>query len=44
MESDRDFLVGDGHIGWHVDEVAEDLPRLGIVIAAHTACHDAIEA
>ena len=43
MELHRDFVVGDGYVGRHVDEIAEDLARLGIVVAAHAAGHKAIE-
>src|SRR5882672_10138484 len=43
MESHRDFVLGDGDVGRHVDEIAEDLARLGIVVAAHAAGHEAIE-
>ena len=44
MESHPDFIFGDGDVSRHVDEVAEDLTRLGIVVAAHAAGHEAIEA
>jgi hypothetical protein len=37
VEADPDFIVSDGDVGGHVDEVAEDLARLGIVVAAHAA-------
>jgi len=43
MESHRDFVLGDGDFGRHVDEIAENLARLGIVVAAHAAGHEAIE-
>jgi hypothetical protein len=43
MEAHRDFVLGNGDIGRHVDEIAEDLAGLGIVIAAHAARHAAIE-
>jgi hypothetical protein len=43
VEADPDFVVGDSDIGGHVDQVAEDLARFSIVLAAHTAGHDAIE-
>jgi len=39
MELHGDFVVGDGYVGRHVDEIAEDLARLGIVVAAHAAGH-----
>jgi hypothetical protein len=41
--ADPDFVVGNRDIGQHVDQVPEDLARLSIVIASHTASHDAIE-
>ena len=44
MEAHPDFVVGHGDIGRHVDQVTEYLARLRIVIAAHAAGHDAIEA
>ena len=44
MESEPDFGVGDGDVGWHIDEVAEDLARLSIVVSAHTAGEQTIEA
>jgi hypothetical protein len=43
MESYGDFLFGNRDVGWHVDEIAEDLPCLSIFIAAHAAGHEAIE-
>ena len=43
VEPHGDFGLGDGDVGWHVDEIAEDLARLGIVIATHTASHETIE-
>ena len=30
-------FFGDGNVGRHVDEIAEDLARLGVVVAAHAA-------
>jgi hypothetical protein len=44
VEADPDFIVSDGDVGGHVDEIAEDLARLGIVVAAHAAGHQTIEA
>jgi hypothetical protein len=43
VEAYPDFVLGYGDVGRHVDEVAEDLARLGIVVAAHAAGHQAIE-
>jgi hypothetical protein len=43
MEPHRDFVLGDGDFGRHVDEIAENLARLDIVVAAHAAGHEAIE-
>jgi len=43
MEPHRDFVLGDGDVGRHVDEIAEDLACLGTVIAAHAAGHEAIK-
>jgi hypothetical protein len=44
VEADPDFIVSDGDVGGHVDEIAEDLARLGIVVAAHAAGYQTIEA
>jgi hypothetical protein len=44
VEAHPDFVFGDGNVGRHVDEVAEDLARLGVVVAAHAAGHQVIEA
>ena len=44
MEALFDFMVSNGDVRWHVDQIAEDLASLGIVVAAHAASHDAIKA
>ena len=44
MEPNGDFVIVDGHGGRHVDRVAEDLPYLGVSVAPHPSCHEAIEA
>ena len=44
VEAHRNLGFGDGDVGRHVDEVAEDLTRLSIIVAAHAVCHQAIEA
>ena len=44
MEADGDSAVGDVDVGGHVDEVAEDLSGLGVVVSAHAAGDEAIEA
>ena len=44
VEAHADLAVGDGDVGGHVDEVAEDLARLSVIVAAHAAGHQAIEA
>ena len=33
MEPHPDFVFGNGDVGRHVDEIAEDLARLGVVVA-----------
>jgi len=43
MESHGDFLFGDGDVSRHIDEIAEDLPCLSVLIAAHAPGHKAIE-
>jgi len=43
METHPDFVLGDGDVGRHVDEIAEDLARLGVVVAAHATGHETIE-
>jgi hypothetical protein len=44
VEAHADLAVGYGDVGGHVDEVAEDLPRLSVIVAAHAVGHQAIEA
>jgi hypothetical protein len=44
MEAQVNFVVGDRDVGSHIDQVAEDLASLSIVIPAHTAGHYTIEA
>ena len=44
VEAHRDLAFGDGDVGRHVDEVAEDLARLSVIVSAHAAGHQAIEA
>ena len=43
MEAHPDFAIGDGDVGRHVDEVAEDLARLRVIVSAHASGHEAIE-
>ena len=43
MEAHPDFAIGDGDVGRHVDEVAEDQAGEGIVVAAHAAGHEPVE-
>ena len=43
MEPHRDFVLGDGDVGRHVYEITEYLACLGVVVASHTAGHEAIE-
>ena len=43
VEAHRNLGFGDGDVGRHVDEVAEDQARLGIVVAAHAAGHEPVE-
>ena len=43
VESNSHFVIGHGDVGRHVDEITEDLARLGIVISTHAASHQAIE-
>lgn len=43
MEGHRDLLRGDLHGGGYVDEVAEDLPGLRIVVAAHALGDAAVQ-
>jgi len=31
MEAHSDFMVSNGDVRWHIDQVAEDLASLGIV-------------
>jgi hypothetical protein len=43
MEPYGDFALTDGDIGGHIDQVAEDLSGLSIVVTAHAVRHQAIE-
>lgn len=43
MEADGDLAWSDD-VGGHVDDVAEDLAGLRVVVAAHASCHEAVEA
>ena len=43
VEPYRHFAFRDGNIGGHIDQVAEDLSRLRIVVTAHAVRHQAIE-
>jgi hypothetical protein len=42
IESHGDFSFGDGDVARHVDKTAEDSPCLGVLVARHTAGHQAI--
>src|SRR5271156_6661538 len=44
VEADADLALGDSDVGGHVDEVAENLARLSVIVAAHAVGHQAIEA
>ena len=44
VEAHPNFGFGDGDASGHVDEVAEDLAGLGVIIAAHAAGHQAVQA
>src|SRR5438105_15665317 len=44
VEAQGDLALGDGDVGRHVDEVTEDLARLSVIVSAHAAGHEAIEA
>jgi len=44
VESNRDLARCDGDIAGHVDDVAEDLSGLSVVVSAHAPCHQAVEA
>jgi len=44
MEAHPDFTVRDGDVGGHVDEVTENEAGLSVVVAAHAAGHETIEA
>ena len=43
VEAYGDFARTDGDIGGHIDQVAEDLSGLSIVVTAHAVRHQAIE-
>ena len=40
VEADLDLVFHQCDIGWHVDQIAEDLPGLGIRIATHPLGED----
>jgi hypothetical protein len=44
VESNCDFAIRDSDLGWHINEIAEDLAGLSIVVTTHATGHDAIEA
>ena len=44
VKAQRDLALGDGDVGRHVDEVAEDLARLCVIVSAHAVGDEAIEA
>ena len=43
VESHSDFVICDSDIGWHIDQIAEDLACLGIIISTHAASHQPIK-
>src|SRR5207244_5374967 len=43
VEAHPDLTFGDGDIGRHIDEIAEDLARLSIIVSAHAAGHATIQ-
>ena len=44
VESHGDLAVGDGDVGGHIDDVTVDLSRLSVIVSAHAAGHEAVEA
>jgi hypothetical protein len=44
VESNCDFAICDNDLRRHIDEIAEDLAGLSIVVTTHSTGHDAIEA
>jgi predicted amidohydrolase YtcJ len=44
VEAHGDFAFGDDEFGRHIDQVAKDLTRLSITVAAHALGDQAIEA
>jgi len=43
VESNSHFVIGHGDVGRHVDEITEDLARLGIAISTDAASHHPIK-
>ena len=43
VEADGDLGFGDGDIGGHIDQIAEDLPGLGVAVAPHSAPDKAVK-
>jgi hypothetical protein len=44
VESNCDFAICDSELRWHIDEIAEDLAGLSIVVTTLPTGHDATEA
>src|SRR5215470_5916495 len=44
METHSNFVFVNSDVGWHVDQVAEYLARLSVVVTPHTVGHQTIEA
>ena len=44
VEPNPDLVVGDRDVTGDVDEIPEEMPRLGVGVAPHTACEESVEA
>ena len=44
VEANVDLGLGDGDVGWGVDEVAEDVASLGVGVTAHAPGQQTVEA
>jgi hypothetical protein len=43
VKADEDFFGGDFHVGWHIYDVAKDLPGLSIGVAPHSLSQEPIQ-
>lgn len=44
VEPHLDLALGDGDVGRHIDQIAEYLAGLSVIVSAHATRHETIEA